>query len=127
MLAARSLRRCRKRMLVVIIILSDRDYQKKLQCYDKTSIESTYASNRTLRSLLYLFRSEGDENILYDIASSLEMNKNEDKAEVSRQKILKQHSGKEEVKRKCMCLLVYRRVYCHLLLDGSKETNLVTH
>lgn len=80
-----------------------------------------------LSAPFYLFRFEGDENILYDIASSLEMNKNEDKAEVSRQKILKQHSGKEEVKRKCMCLLVYRRVYCHLLLDGSKETNLVTH
>ena len=33
-----------------------------------------------LSAHFYLFRFEGDENILYDIASSLEMNKNEDKA-----------------------------------------------
>jgi hypothetical protein len=57
---------------------------------DKTCIDSIYSSNHTLDVLLLPFYFRGEE-ILDEIASSLEMNHNEDKAEVARQKILKHH------------------------------------
>jgi hypothetical protein len=57
---------------------------------DTTCIESIYSSNHTLDVLLLPFYFRG-EDILDEIASSLEMNHNEDKAEVARQKILKHH------------------------------------
>ena len=61
---------------------------------DTTCIESIYSSNHTLDVLLLPFYFRG-EDILDEIASSLEMNHNEDKAEVARQKILTYHFSEE--------------------------------
>ncbi len=59
---------------------------------DKSSIYSIYESNHTLESI-------GPESELpFDIASYLEMNQNENKAEVARQKLLHYHFLDGDVK-----------------------------
>ena len=59
---------------------------------DKTTINRTYSSNHTLQSLRgYYFTADFKVNILELIATVLDMNRNEDKSEVARQKILKYH------------------------------------
>ena len=54
--------------------------------WDKSSIDSTYTSNHTLRKIIPLYKPFRD-----DIRRLLKMNRNEDKAEVARQTILHHH------------------------------------
>jgi len=57
---------------------------------NKTSIIDTYNSNHTLEEL-GLYEYQYEEMNLPDLSSSLELNKNKDKSEVARQKILRTH------------------------------------
>ena len=58
---------------------------------DSSSINSTYSSNHNFRTLQIWNNNRAQEGIPEDIVTLLRMNKNDDKAKVAHQKILKHH------------------------------------
>jgi hypothetical protein len=71
--------------------LTDTDWSVlSLALCDSSSINSTYSSNHNFHTL-QIWNNNREEGIPEDIVTLLRMNKNDDKAEVAHQKILKHH------------------------------------